>query len=113
MYVDLHRANLNNMDPETRSLTEKLTVALALVSMRDANSGLTVSAFIWGKNTATGTADRVDFCTRPGGSIGQAFIGPDTPITSDLLGPGDSLSPEFLAKVQAAFDAFVKYWKES
>jgi hypothetical protein len=52
---------------------------------------------------------RIDFKAVPiDGRIGQAYLGPDIPLTNDLF-DGENFSANFHEKMEAAFTAFDEY----
>jgi hypothetical protein len=60
-------------------------------------------AVIW--PAAHGRPVRIDFQAHAPGEIGQAYLGPDTPLTADLF-DGDGLAEGFRREIEAAWSAF-------
>ena len=67
-----------------------------------------VAAIVWVREDGIG----IDFKSYVPGVEGQAFLGPEAPLTEDLF-VGDTFKPEFLARIQQSFDNYVTHCKQS
>jgi hypothetical protein len=95
------------MTAEDASLVERAREAL-LYTNRNFNGGREIAAaVVWPRHGDHPM--RIEFkAIRANGEIGQAYLGPDTPLTEDLF-DGHNFTADFREEMEAAFVAFDDY----
>lgn len=68
-----------------------------------------LAAVVW--PASPGISLRIDFKAHRAEGIGQAYLGPDTPLTEALF-DGDNITTEFRAEIEESCTYFEAYMKE-
>jgi hypothetical protein len=95
---------------EEASLIERARLALLYTNHTFHGGSEIACAVAWPRNGDRPM--RIEFKAVPIGGIGQAYLGPDIPLTEELF-DGNNFTEEFIQKMKNTFEAFDEYLRQT